>query len=233
MYYVVYKKEVVRPSLPGTFSSELKGAPVTNTGDMTENKYLTLYGGNNFNMPGLDKNQFSRLNYRDTCFGNCDSGSTKEIYKRQRKNNINKYIRKQNKYVKKINRYVHKINRGLEEKDLDRELKELKREERRDLADLYEIKEYSNELRNNNPEINFNWQRNNINYPDWEKEWQRGWPGHHNKPSNTIDCDQTQFYCCPDNVTAKENEEGTNCPSYVKPEPEPDSTIDSENFWVL
>ena len=85
----------------------------------------------------------------------------------------------------------------------------------------------------NNPEINFNWQRNNINYPDWEKEWQRGWPGHHNKPSNTIDCDQTQFYCCPDNVTAKENEEGTNCPSYVKPEPEPDSTIDSENFWVL
>ena len=130
---------------------KMVGAPVNKSGDMTENPYLTLYGKDISNLPGLDSDmhRYRDLNYK----GNFDDGITKKIYKFQRKQHTNDFIRKYNKSVININKSVDKYNDRIEDVRIPNRISE---DEKRDLVDLYEIKEYEQETKNSL-----------MNYPEW------------------------------------------------------------------
>jgi hypothetical protein len=115
------------------------GAPISveKSRDITENKYLSLYGGDDFikrvSNPSNLSNPYSTYpnitneydkdvnysNYKDVNYSNYkdvnninpDNGVTKNYYENNLSNpNINNYINEQNNYIKRINERVRQIN---------------------------------------------------------------------------------------------------------------------------
>ena len=104
------------------------GAPISveKSRDITENKYLSLYGGDDFmkkvsnpsnlysTYPNI-ANEYNKdnnySNYKDINNINPDNGVTKNYYENNlSKPNINNYINEQNNYIKRINERVRQIN---------------------------------------------------------------------------------------------------------------------------
>jgi len=194
------------------------GAPVNTSGDMTENPYLTLYGGGIFNMSGLDSDMHKYRNLQTS--GNYDDGITKQIYKYQRKHYFNDYIRKYNKSAININRAIDKYNKEINNTSIVNSISE---DEKNDLVSLYEIQEYDNELNNSPIELDYN-----IQYPSWitgnnETSTTSTTPNCVNLNSS-IQCNNSPF-CSWDNGTCRtkscsELDEGncnntTNCAWYI------------------
>ena len=101
------------------------GAPISveKSRDITENKYLSLYGGDDFiKRVSNPSNPYSNItneynkdvnysNYKDVNNINPDNGVTKNYYENNlSKPNINNYINEQNNYIKRINERVRQIN---------------------------------------------------------------------------------------------------------------------------
>jgi len=95
-----------------------EGAPISfeKSGDITENKYLTLYGGDDFmkkNFNSLPSNS-PYSSYPNNYNGyNADNGVTKIYYENNMTDDnkkLNNYIEKQNNYIKNINKRVNQIN---------------------------------------------------------------------------------------------------------------------------
>ena len=98
-----------------------EGAPISveTSGNITENKYLTLYGGDDFmkkNFNSLPTNS-PYSSYPNSYSGyngnNADNGVTKIYYENNMTDDnkkLNNYIEKQNNYIKNINKRVHQIN---------------------------------------------------------------------------------------------------------------------------
>ena len=156
--YIYDVKEIPLAITDTTTSAPINtaGAPINNTGDMTENPYLTLYGGGVFNISGLDAEM---QNYRNLQSLNYDDGITKQIYIIQRKHHLNDYIRNYNKSAININKAIDKYNSEINNVYIENSISE---DEKKDLIDLYEIKEYEQELTNSPIELSYN-----IQYPEW------------------------------------------------------------------
>ena len=102
-----------------------EGAPISveKTGDITENKYLSLYGGDDYmrKMKGYRPlgNQYINSQYapypgRYNGYSS-DRGVTKIYYKNQmngERRKLNKFINQQNNYIRQINNRVRQINTG-------------------------------------------------------------------------------------------------------------------------
>jgi hypothetical protein len=100
-----------------------EGAPISveKSRDITENKYLSLYGGDDFmkrvsNSSDLSNSYSTYPNIineynKDVNNINPDNGVTKKYYENNLSNpNINNYINEQNNYIKRINERVQQIN---------------------------------------------------------------------------------------------------------------------------
>ena len=173
LYYLDKKQEVPVVIVEDNIKKDPKGviidqegAPITveKGGDITENKYLSLYGSNNFidgnrgsqceygqyaSYPGgvsrgidIDFNGYSRYNEYGPGYGSqSDDGVTKIYYKNvmnSERSKINKYIRNQNDYIKNINRRVRQINSSRMNTPTYS----------RDMAVLQEIRNYERRLAN-------------------------------------------------------------------------------------
>jgi hypothetical protein len=94
------------------------GAPISveKSRDITENKYLSLYGGDDFMKRVSNSYNTSNPNItngynEDVNNINPDNGVTKKYYENNlSKSNINNYINEQNNYIKRINERVRQIN---------------------------------------------------------------------------------------------------------------------------
>jgi hypothetical protein len=119
-----------------------EGAPISveKSGDITENKYLTLYGGDDFmkrtsnNSSSIDNSPYSsypdsyngysgnngysgyrKYSENNGYGGNSDDGVTKIYYELNMtgdRKKLNDYIEQQNNYIKRINERVQQINKS-------------------------------------------------------------------------------------------------------------------------
>lgn len=98
-----------------------EGAPISveRGGDITENKYLSLYGGDDFmkRETNIVNNNCYKNNLNSSYasypgyYSQADDGITKVYYQKIKNNSkINNYIRNQNRYIRKINKRVREIN---------------------------------------------------------------------------------------------------------------------------
>lgn len=139
--YLLVPQEVEQPQIsiedkvrkaPKGVIIDQEGAPISveKGGDITENKYLSLYGGDDFirqsttspwgeystyaSYPGYYGGGYGRYNrYGPGYYSQTDDGVTKIYYQRVKdtdRSRLNSYIRDQNQYIKDINRRVRQIN---------------------------------------------------------------------------------------------------------------------------
>ena len=127
-YNYMYNQTIEQPS--GVIINQ-EGAPVNSqiSGDMTENKYLTLYGGDDFmkgnqnNYNQNDVNNMNNVNNVNNMNNGYDEYGTYSRYNENSLNfyndvtkissnrrELNDYIEKQNNYIKNINNRVRQIN---------------------------------------------------------------------------------------------------------------------------
>ncbi len=139
--YIVVPPEIEQPQIimkdkvrkaPKGVNINQEGAPISveKGGDITENKYLSLYGGDDFikqnttspwgeystyaSYPINYNGEYGKYNrYGPGYYSKIDDGVTKIYYQKVRDHDIstlNNYIRGQNQYIKDINRRVRQIN---------------------------------------------------------------------------------------------------------------------------